>query len=367
MQDVAESDVVSKLKILELLLVWADLIADWHEWEEMEDLSIFNCIKEVVNLHKNFPLKNFIVRDVPSPPAPPVPQRSIIEGIGAFVSGAFSQYPSAIWRASSCVHLLLHVPTYSLEGESVKQALVIAFSQAVFSRFVEIQMKPCSLWKPLLLAISSCYLCYPDTVEKILEKSEHDGFTVYAAALGFVSTSKFEHGLSTESEIKLTVLALAKVVERLLRVGKQGSGLLQDCFASLLEASVRLKQVQEEEEEGDEENEDEDEDDGDEDTDDDEDSEDDREETEEEFLARCAKAAIALENGTIVEEGDVEDQDQEIELGGLEEVDQQRTVLSLIERYRQVLIHGQSLPLELISSFLNTFPQCSAYFQQPWQ
>ncbi|KAA8527975.1 hypothetical protein F0562_035156 [Nyssa sinensis] len=364
MQDITESNAVKKLKISELIVVWADLIADWHAWEEMEDLSIFNCIKEVINLHRKFTLKNFIVGEMPSPPAPPVPRRSIIEGIGAFVSNAISQYPSATWRASSCVHVLLHVPSYSF-GEGVKQSLVIVFSQAAFSRFNEIRCNPCSLWKPLLLAISSCYLCYPDMVEKILEKGEQEGFTVWASALGFISSSRFKHGLSTESEIKLTVIALAKVVERLLELGNLHNGLLRDCFVSLMEASVRLKEVQEEEEEEDEENEDDDVDDEDTEDDDDEDSEDDdREETEEEFLDRCAKAAAALENGTVVEEGDVEDQDQDLELGGLEVVDQQSIVLSLIERYRQVLIQGQSLPPELISIFLNAFPDCSFYFQQ---
>lgn len=40
-----------------------------------------------------------------------------------------------------------------------------------------------------------------------------------------------------------------------------------------------------------------------------------QEETEEEFLDRYAKAAVALENGTVIEEGDVEDQEHETELG----------------------------------------------------
>jgi hypothetical protein len=39
------------------------------------------------------------------------------------------------------------------------------------------------------------------------------------------------------------------------------------------------------------------------------------EETEEEFLDRYAKAAAALENGTVIEEGDEEDQDHETQLG----------------------------------------------------
>lgn len=357
-QNVNESDLVIKLKVSELLLIWADLIADWHAWEEMEDLSIFSCIKEVVNLNRKVSLRNFIVGDMPSPPAPPVPRPSVIEGISSFISEAFSQYPSATCRASSCVHVLLHVPTYSNEAEGVKQALVRTFSHAAFSHFREIRSKPCSLWKPLLLAIASCYLCYPDIVQKILEKDENDGFTVWAAALGYVSTSKFEPGLSTESEIKLAVIALGKLIEHLLCVGNQVSGLLGDCFAALMEASVRLKEVHEEEEN--EETEDEDDGDGDEDSEDDSDEdseEDEREETEEEFLERCAEAAVALENGTVVEEGDVEDYEQELELGGLEEVDPQSIVQSLIKRYHQVL-SSLSLPPELISSFLNTFPDC---------
>lgn len=202
-QNVNESNLLVKLKVSELLLVWADLIADWHEWEEMEDLSIFSCVKEVVLLNEKVSLKNFIVGDMPSPPAPPVPRPSVIEGISAFISEAFSQYPSAICRASSCVHVLLHVPTYTYGAEGVKQSLVRAFSHAAFSRFREIRSKPCALWKPLVLAITSCYLCDADIVQKILEKDEHDGFSVWAAALGYISTSKYEPGLSSESEIKL--------------------------------------------------------------------------------------------------------------------------------------------------------------------
>lgn len=202
MQDVNECEVM-KLKVPDLILVWASLIADWHAWEEMEDLSIFTFIKEVVNLNRKFALKNFIVGDIPSPPAPPVPRSSVIEGISSFISEAFSQYPSAICRASTCVHALLHVPTYSYESEGVKQSLARNFSHAAFSHFREIRSEPCSLWSPLLLAISSCYLCYPDIVEDILEKNEPEGFTVWASALAYVSSSKFEPGLSTESEIKL--------------------------------------------------------------------------------------------------------------------------------------------------------------------
>lgn len=203
MLSITGNHMIQELKVLELLSVWADMIAEWHAWEESEDLSIFDCIKEVVNLDQRYGLKNFIVKQMPSPPAPPVPERSIIESICAFISEAILQYPSATWRACSCVHILLHCPTYSLETEGVKQALAVAFCRAAFSRFGEVQSKPCPLWKPLLLAISSCFLCYPDTVEGILEKGEKVGIAVWASALCHVSSSTFEAGLTTESDIKL--------------------------------------------------------------------------------------------------------------------------------------------------------------------
>lgn len=204
MLSVTGSNVIQQLKLSELLLVWADLIAGWHAWEESEDLSVFDCIKEVVGLHRKYGLKNLLTRQMPSPPAPPVPQQSIIEVIGAFVSEAILQYPSATWRACACVHMLLHVPSYSFETDDIKQSLVTVFSEAAFSHFREIQSKPCSLWKPLLLVISSCYLCYPDTVEAILDKHVEGGFTIWASALAFVCTSSFEPGLLAKSEIKLT-------------------------------------------------------------------------------------------------------------------------------------------------------------------
>ncbi|XP_022844600.1 uncharacterized protein LOC111367768 isoform X2 [Olea europaea var. sylvestris] len=363
-QYIADSNIVLQLKISELLVAWSNLIADWNAWEEMEDLSIFKCIKEAVSLNNKFALKNFVVGQLPSPPAPPVPQRSIIEGIGLFVTEAFSQYPSAVWRASSCVHMLLHVTSYSLE-QDVKKSLAFSFSKAAFSRFRETKSKPCSLWKPLLLGISSCYLHFPDGVEKILETLEHEGFTVWVSALAFILTDKFEHKMSTESEIKLTGMTLVKVIERLLTEGKQRSTSLHDCFTSLIEASIRAKEMQVEEEEEDEEDEGEDDNDEDSEDDDEEDSEDDEiEETEEEFLERCAKVATALENGTIVEEGDLEDQEQDIDLGTMEEVDLQSSVLSLIQRYHGILVQGQSIPPHLISSFISAFPECNMCFQQ---
>ncbi|XP_057992891.1 uncharacterized protein LOC110632928 isoform X2 [Hevea brasiliensis] len=366
MLSVTGSDMILQLKLSDLLLVWAGLIADWHAWEESEDLSVFECINEVVNLHRKYGLKNFIVRQMPSPPAPPVPQQSIIEGIGAFVSEAVLQYSSATWRACSCVHTLLHVPCYSTETEDVKQSLAIAFSQAAFSRFKQIQSKPCSLWKPLLLVISSCYLWYPDTLEAILEKDMNGGFTTWGSALAFACTGSFEPGLVAKSEIKLGVMTLAKVIERLLEQDNSVVGLLRDCFSSLMEASKRLKEAQDETEDEESNCETEDIDEEEDDTDyDDVDSEDEeREETEEEFLERYAKAAIALDDDTIVEEGDVEDQEHDIELGAWEELDEQRIIFSLIERFNHILIRGQALSSQVVSNFLSAYPECNRFFQQ---
>ncbi|XP_077240476.1 ARM repeat superfamily protein isoform X2 [Tasmannia lanceolata] len=364
MRFIIETDTVLEPGIADLLVVWADLVADWDAWEEMEDLAIFDSIQEVVNLHKKCELKDFFVRRVPLPPAPPISQCSIVEGIASFVTEAISAYPSATWRACSCAHLLLHVPEFSFETENVKESLVIAFTRAAFSRFRQIRSKPVGLWKPLLLVISSCYLYYPDNVENILNKDEDGGLTIWARALAYISSSSFEQALSLESEIKLAVMTLTKVVERFLgSTSDIGSGVLRECLVSLIEALIRLKEVQEEDDEDDGTKND---DDGyeDEETDDDEDSEDDvHEETEEEFLERYAKAAEALDSKMIAEEGDVEDQDQELELGALDEVDQERAALSLIERYHQVLVHGQVLPPQLITGFINTFPLYGSFFQ----
>lgn len=212
MRSATSNEVILERKVSELLVIWADLIADWHAWEELEDSSIFECIKEAVNLHAKFGLKKFIDYRMPPPPAPPVPQRSIIEGIGVFVGEAISQYPSATWRACSCVHILLHVPSYSSETEGIKQSLVKTFSQVAYARFRDIQGKPCPMWKPLILAISSCFLCYPALVEEVMERDEDKGFAAWVSALIFISTGSFEPALSTESEIKLVGKYLSSMV-----------------------------------------------------------------------------------------------------------------------------------------------------------
>ncbi|XP_023733599.1 importin beta-like SAD2 homolog [Lactuca sativa] len=353
MSNLNEHDEIQIKKVTNLLHAWAHQISNWSSWEEEEDLSIFNCIKEAAHLHRKISVTNFIRRSNSGQP-------SIIENIGSFVSSAFSQYPSVIYRAASSVHILLHLSTYFPDEEIVMRDLTMAFCQSAFDCFREQQSKP-SLWKPLLLAICTCYSCYPDVVENTLEKDQVEGLKTWARALCSISSTEFEHGLTTENEIKLTVLTLAKMITRMITGGNDGGGLLSECLAAMMEATVRLKEAQEEDEDNDE-NEDEnntdDDTEDDEDDDDDEDSEDDgvHEETEEQFLERCAQAAIEMENGTNLEEIDEEDEEQEIEMGELDEVDALSIVKSLIESNCEIVLQRADLPQQVVSSFVDAFP-----------
>ncbi|KAG9459904.1 hypothetical protein H6P81_004412 [Aristolochia fimbriata] len=349
-------------RISDILLVWTDLIADWHAWEEMEDLSIFDSILDVVNLQRKYELKSFFVRQVPPPPAPPVALRSIIEGMGAFVVGGLSTYQSATWRACSSAHMLLNVPRFSFETEGIKQSLAIAFSKAAFCRFKAIESKTVALWKPLVLVISTCYLYYPDIVERILEKEEKNGFTVWARALGYTYNNLSVSGFSCVSEVKLAVMALTKVIERMVASSfQQMDETLNGCFLSLIKAVIHMKEVQDKEEDDDDGAEDLDDDDDDDEADDeieeDEDSEDEHEETEEEFLERYAKVASELE-GMVTEEGDLEDQVQELELGALCDVDPLKVVFSLMESYHPAL-QTITLPRQLGNLKQNVFTRNS--------
>lgn len=195
-------NVFLELKLTELLVVWADILASWNGWEESEDLSVFDCIDEVVGINNKYGFRSFFFRDMPSPPAMPVRPRSIVESIGSFVSKAILEYPSATRRACFCVHTLLHVPDYSSDIEGVGKSLVMVFSEAAFSHFLELREKPSSSWRPLLLAISSCYISYSNIVEGVLEKLISGGFELWASSLAF-SYSTCDASPSIASEVKL--------------------------------------------------------------------------------------------------------------------------------------------------------------------
>ncbi|KAI3687068.1 hypothetical protein L1987_80759 [Smallanthus sonchifolius] len=301
---------------------------------------------DAVQKHNKVSLMNFI-RGSTS-------QHSIIEGICGFVSNAFSQYPSVIYRASSSVHILVHLLTCSPEEEHIMHAVTASFTRDAFSCFKEKQSKYSPVWKPLLLAICSCYLRYPEIVEKTLEEDQHHCLRAWAVALFSISSTKSEHGLSIYYGVTiLPVMTLAKLMTELLMRNQSREGLLWECLVAVMEVSMRLKEVQEGQDidESDDENASDNDTEGDdEDSDDDDDDDDVHEETEEEFLERCAQAAIELENGTCVEEVAEEDLEQEIELGELDEVDALNIVQSLIERHHQILLQGPKLPPQLVSS-----------------
>ncbi|KFK39068.1 hypothetical protein AALP_AA3G196700 [Arabis alpina] len=353
-----------ELRLTELLVVWADILASWNGWEESEDLSVFDCIEAVVGTNNKYGFRSFLSRDMPSPPAMPVRPRSVVESIGSFVSKAILEYPSATGRACSCVHTLLHVPDYSSDIEGVGKSLAMVFSEAAFSHFLQLREKPCSLWKPLLLAISTCYISYTDIVEGVLEKVISGGFELWVSSLAFSYLVMFDATPSTASEVKLYVMTLVKVIEQLLdiRHGNATDDLARNCFVSLMEASQRLKELNEET--------DNDEDDGepekeeaesDESDSNDEDSESDEcDETEEEFLERYAKAAAALEDGEVIEDSNEGDDEREIDLGYLNEIDPQKLVLSLMEKQHQKVV--KLVPSEIISTFVEAFPAHSSFF-----
>lgn len=369
-----EPESVIRHKIEALLQVWADLIAEWSAWEEDEDLAVFEAIQEAIILNEKCQLKNFIMAVVPPPPAPPVAPRSIVEGIATFISSAIElAYSAATWRACFLAHSLLHVPKFSFQSEGIRNALVIRFAQASYSRFKQLKSRSVPLGKPLLLVIAACYLCFPSSVQKVLLEGKDgmdpgNGFLKWAESLAYLAQDSSEPGLTLESEIKLVVMTLVKVLEHLLALAFNDMILevAHTCFQSLLDATSRLKEVQEAE--GSEEDEDnaenDDEEDDEESDEDDEDSDDDeREETEEEFLERYAQTARDLEKEILEDaEGGEEEDGKEIELGILDMTDQKAAALSLIQKYHLQLINGRPLPQELVGKFLENFPDCRQLF-----
>ena len=202
MSSVTCMEETASMKVFELVAIWADIIANWDSSEEMEDQGVFNAIKEAVNFHQRFDLDGFFLKMLPSQ-SENGSQSSVIGRVSNFVTRAIAAYPSATWRACSCIHTLLHAPNFSLGTQDARKTIAESFAQAAFSRFKSISDSPAGLWKPLLLAISSCYICYPDAIELVLNKFDGNGFAIWTSALAQVSSSSFNPGLSSESEIKL--------------------------------------------------------------------------------------------------------------------------------------------------------------------
>jgi hypothetical protein len=178
-----------KFKIKELLAVFADIIADYHAWEEKEDQGIFNTIKEAIYLGNKLDLNfdNIIVTS------------SFIECVSKFVSEGINAYSLATLRACTCVHLLLHVPEILVQNEPLRRSMAVQFASAAFLRLKELSGKKAEVGRALILAISSCYLLYPECIERIMGKKASDGSFYWASKLAFISRSS----ISTETEAKL--------------------------------------------------------------------------------------------------------------------------------------------------------------------
>uniref|UniRef100_A0A453HTM2 Uncharacterized protein n=1 Tax=Aegilops tauschii subsp. strangulata TaxID=200361 RepID=A0A453HTM2_AEGTS len=244
LRSITSMEEITHMKVFELVVIWADIIAYWDSWEEEEDQGVFNAIKEAVSFHQRFDSSGFFLKMLPSQSANGS-QSSVISRVSSFVTRAIAAYPSATWRACSCIHTLLHAPDFSLGAEDTRMTLAVTFGEATFSYFKGVSDSPAGIWKPLLLAISSCYICYPDAIQQVLCKDDGNGYTAWASALAQVSSSSFTPGLSSESEIKLAILTLATVIERLLALSMGGTKVLQDCYISLMESCIHLKDVQE--------------------------------------------------------------------------------------------------------------------------
>lgn len=202
MRSITSMEETASMKVFELVAIWADIIACWDSWEEMEDQGIFNTIKEAVNFHQNFDSNGFFLKILPSR-SENSSQSSVISWLSSFITRAIEAYPSATWRACSCMHTLLHTPNFSHGAEDTRMTLAVSFAQAAFSRFKSVSDSPSGIWKPLILVISSCYICYPDAIEQVLRKYDSNGYAIWASALAQISSSSFNPGLSSESEIKL--------------------------------------------------------------------------------------------------------------------------------------------------------------------
>ncbi|PWZ16039.1 40S ribosomal protein S4 [Zea mays] len=62
MSSVTCMEETESLKVFELVGTWADAIANWDSWEEMEDQGVFNTIKEAVNFHQRFDLDSLFLK-----------------------------------------------------------------------------------------------------------------------------------------------------------------------------------------------------------------------------------------------------------------------------------------------------------------
>eukprot|EP00252_Welwitschia_mirabilis_P026873 TRINITY_DN8982_c0_g1_i1.p1 TRINITY_DN8982_c0_g1~~TRINITY_DN8982_c0_g1_i1.p1 ORF type:complete len:655 (-),score=197.07 TRINITY_DN8982_c0_g1_i1:231-2138(-) len=370
MKYTTDQECFTRYKVQALLQVWADLIAEWKAWEEEEDIAVFEAIHQASTLNEKIQMEEFIVSTVPPPPAPPIAPRSIAEGIAQFTVLAIElAYSAAAWRACYISHSLLHLPNFSCESEGLRRTLAIRFTQAAYARYQKLRSTTVPLAKPLLLVIAACYLHYPGAAEKVLveeneSKDSVNGFLKWAEAFVCLVKGNSELALTLESEFKLAVMSLARVLDNLLALENSPAAMrvAYVCIQSLLEALIKLKEIQEAKDMSDEDVDDNDDDSDDEDDlesdEDEEDSDEDEcEETQEQFLERYAQTARDMEKEiTENADGGEEEDGKEIELGHFSKENPKNIVLSLIQKHHD-LIKKQSLTQEAVARLLENLQE----------
>ncbi|KAI5054131.1 hypothetical protein GOP47_0030976, partial [Adiantum capillus-veneris] len=320
------------------------------------------------------PVATFCACSNPPPPAVPVRPRSILEGITTFLSsGIETAYPAATWRACRLGHSLLQVSRISFESEEITPVLSVRFTQVAIQRLMQLNNRKAPLAKPLVLLIAMCYVCCPNSVARVLFENDAAGSRLLAwgEALADLSLSEEALGITLESELKIAVAVLLRMLEELCKENVIQDAKVLDLrrkfSVSLLTLSIRLKELQEAEEESKDEadndgEEDEDEDDSDA---EDDDSEDDEtlEETEDQFLERYAQRAQDLEKETLEEaEGGEEEDGCELEIGVLSLSDQMPSVYTFLQNYGKKLMSETPLPHELVAEFVDNFPDSAQFF-----
>ncbi|CAI6010409.1 unnamed protein product [Closterium sp. NIES-65] len=385
---------VAQWGVVPLLHKWVELVAEWTAWEEDEDEAVFQTIDSLLLLQGRTPVPDFISRATPPPPLPPVPARSILEGVACFISSALSDgSPAATWRASRHSHTLLNAAAVALNGGPAAAALAARFAEASLTRLSTAPSLSSIRYitKPLLLALFSSLLASPSSVFPLLlspapagdkgkveagqEEGEGEGEKEEGLMLGVVVRGvesllalHAEPGLVLESELKLTVLALTCLVQQSAAAAAvTGSDLPAAVLAAAMAAMVRLKEVKEEtsSKEGSEEGEEDEEDEEEEDEDDEEPALDenlDDAELEAALMRRYAEAAKMI--GSLEEdEADVEDEyGVELELGLTGLQDEQAGIRACLQQHwaalgRQVV----ALKPSLSSNFAEAFPPAKPF------
>lgn len=252
--------------------------------------------------------------------------------------------------------------------------LSIRFTQAAIQRLMQLSSYKAPLAKPLVLLVAMCYVCSPAAVAKVLSEKDTAGSRLLAwgEALADISLKEEGPGIALESELKIAVAVLLRMLEELcnenLFEDAKTLDLRRKFFQSLLILMVRLKELQEAEEESKDEDEDiegdEDEDEDDTDEEDDDFGGDEKlEETEDQFLERYARKAQELEKEALEDaEGGDEEDGSELEIGVLGLTDQLPSVYAFLQKYGKKLMGASPLPHEVVAGFEDNFPGSDQFF-----